>query len=78
MYDVRFLTDLYCKHPLLGEFMNILNQNVVIPEFVIEILKEKFPNTLPKHHITTTEICMLQGQQSVIDYLETLNRPDEE
>jgi len=58
--------------------MNILNKNVVIPEFVIAILDEKFPNQIPKRNITEKEISYLQGQQSVIDYLISINRDDEE
>jgi|14BtaG_2_1085337.scaffolds.fasta_scaffold92326_2 hypothetical protein len=58
--------------------MNILNKNVVIPEFVIAILDEKFPNQIPKRDITEKEVSYLQGQQSVIDYLISINRDDEE
>ena len=58
--------------------MNILNKNVVIPEFVIAILDEKFPNQIPKRDITEKELSYLQGQQSVIDYLISINRDDEE
>jgi len=58
--------------------MNILNKNVVIPEFVIAILDEKLPNQIPKRDITEKEVSYLQGQQSVIDYLISINRDDEE
>ena len=53
--------------------MNILNQNVVIPEFVLQILEEKFPNKLPEYQISDTKLAELLGQQSVINYLKSLN-----
>tara|TARA_X000001382_G_scaffold129872_2_gene123020 strand:- start:7 stop:180 length:174 start_codon:yes stop_codon:yes gene_type:complete len=57
--------------------MNILNQNVVIPEFVLQILEEKFPNKLPEYQINEKEIAHLLGQQSVINYLKSLNEIEE-
>tara|TARA_E500000318_G_scaffold110499_1_gene126133 strand:+ start:4108 stop:4281 length:174 start_codon:yes stop_codon:yes gene_type:complete len=57
--------------------MNILNQNVVIPEFVLQILEEKFPNKLPEYQINEKELAHLLGQRSVINYLKSLNEIEE-
>lgn len=52
--------------------MRLLNNTYSISVGLLERLKEDFPNKLPTEQITPEQLRYLQGQQSIINYLERL------
>lgn len=52
--------------------MKVLNDNVTISKPLLDKLKEVYPATLPVDKIDLEQLRFLQGQQSVISYLQVL------
>ena len=53
--------------------IKIIQRNSV-PEWLIQHLKEVFPDKMPRNlEIKADEFAFLQGQQNIIDYIESLN-----
>jgi hypothetical protein len=52
--------------------MKVLSNNLSITEGLIKELKELYPDKLPQNQIDIETLRFLQGQQSVIQKLETL------
>lgn len=52
--------------------MKVLSNNLSITEGLIQELKELYPNKLPQNQIDIETLRFLQGQQSVIQKLESL------
>ena len=71
------------NHPNFGVYrykrMNVLNNQTAISKELLIKMQQLFPNQLPLNHdVTPQEIAYLQGQQSVIQYLEGLYQENEE
>jgi len=52
--------------------MRVLSNNLSITKVLLDMLKEMYPNTLPVDDIPVEKLRYLQGQQSVINKLESL------
>jgi hypothetical protein len=52
--------------------MKIFNDDVSVTKPLIDRLKEVYPDRLPVDEISIEKLRFLQGQQSVITYLEAL------
>jgi lysozyme family protein len=52
--------------------MRLLNNTYSISVGLLDRLKEDFPNRLPTEQITPEQLRYLQGQQSIINYLDRL------
>jgi hypothetical protein len=52
--------------------MKVLSNNLSITEGLLKELKELYPNKLPQNQIDIETLRFLQGQQSVIEKLESL------
>lgn len=52
--------------------MKVLSNNLSITEGLIKELKELYPDKLPQNQIDIETLRFLQGQQSIIQKLETL------
>lgn len=52
--------------------MRVLNNTYSISVGLLEKLKEDFPNRLPTEQLTPEKLAYLQGQQSIINYLDRL------
>ena len=52
--------------------MRVLSKNLSITEGLLKELKEIFPDKIPRNQIDIEQLWYLQGQQSVIEKLESL------
>lgn len=52
--------------------MQVFGHDLSVTIALLKHLKERFPDTLPSHEITIEELYFLQGQQTVVKYLESL------
>lgn len=52
--------------------MKVITSNYGVSKALLNSMKESFPNELPRDAVTPQQIAYLQGQQSIIYYLEQL------
>lgn len=55
-----------------GVQMKVITSNYGVSKALLNSMKESFPNELPRDAVTPQQIAYLQGQQSIIYYLEQL------
>lgn len=52
--------------------MKVINDNITVTKPLLDKLKEAYPDRLPVDKIGLEDLRFLQGQQSVITFLEVL------
>jgi hypothetical protein len=56
--------------------MKVINDNITVSKPLLDSLKEAYPDRLPVDKISLEEFRFLQGQQSIINYLQVLYEED--